>query len=93
MRDYELILILHPELEETVLNENVEKVKGWIEEAGGTVAKVDFWGRRQLAYEIQKQRDGQYVLFQYQSDPGVGTVLEQNLRLTEPVMRFLISQV
>ncbi len=93
MRDYELIFVVHPELDETALNELVEKVKGWITEAGGVIAKVDFWGRRKLAYSIRKQREGQYVLVKMQMAPTFGTTLERNLRFLEPVMRFLISSV
>jgi small subunit ribosomal protein S6 len=92
MRDYELILIVHPELDETAFNEVVEKVKGWITEAGGSVAKVDLWGKRKLAYQIRKQKEGQYVLFKYQASSDLAATLERDLRLTEPVMRFLISQ-
>ncbi len=93
MRDYELIFIVHPELDETALNELVEKVKGWITEAGGVIAKVDFWGRRKLAYSIRKQREGQYVMVKMQIAPTFGATLERNLRFLEPVMRFLISSV
>ena len=91
MREYELIFIVHPELDETALNDVVEKVKGWITEAGGVISKVDFWGRRKLAYSIRKQREGQYVLFKMQMAPSFGVTLERNLRFLEPVMRFLIS--
>ncbi len=91
MRDYELIFIVHPELDETALNELVEKVKGWITEAGGVISKVDFWGRRKMAYSIRKQREGQYVMFKMQMAPTFGATLERNLRFLEPVMRFLIS--
>jgi small subunit ribosomal protein S6 len=93
MRDYELTLIIHPDLEEGALNEIVEKVKGWVVEANGSVVKVDFWGKRKLSHIIKKQRDGQYVLFKLQTPTNFVAVLERNLRLTEPVMRFLIAQV
>lgn len=93
MRDYELVLIIHPDLDETALNDVVEKVKGWITEAGGSIAKVDFWGKRRLANAIRKQREGQYVLFKYQSSPKLCSAIERDLHLMEPVMRFLISQI
>jgi len=93
MRDYEIVFIVHPDLEEMARNEVVEKVKGWITEAGGTIAKVDFWGRRKMAYAIRKQKEGQYVLIKAQMAPTFGAILERNLRLTEPVMRFLITQL
>jgi small subunit ribosomal protein S6 len=93
MRAYELVFIVHPDLDDTAVNEVVEKVKGWITEAGGSVSKVDFWGRRRMAYAIRKQREGNYVLFKVQMEPTFGVTLERNLRFLEPVMRFLVSAV
>jgi small subunit ribosomal protein S6 len=93
MREYELVFIVHPDLDDTALKDVVEKVKGWITEAGGSVSKVDLWGKRKMAYAIRKQKEGQYVLFKIQMDPAFGITLERNLRFLEPVMRFLISSV
>lgn len=93
MRDYELIFIVHPDLDETAVNELVTKVQGWMTDAGGTVTQVDLWGKRKLAYTIRKQKDGQYVLIRAQLKPETCTVIERNLRLTEPVLRFLLSYV
>ncbi len=53
MRKYEVVIILHPELDENALNEALEKVKGWITAAGGNISKVDAWGKRRLAYYPQ----------------------------------------
>jgi small subunit ribosomal protein S6 len=91
MRDYELVFIVHPDLEESAFKELVEKVQGWITEAGGSVLKVDLWGKRKLAYEIDKQKDGQYVLIQTQLPATATVLIERNLRFLEPVMRFLIT--
>jgi small subunit ribosomal protein S6 len=93
MRDYEIVFIIHPDLEEAALNDVVEKVKGWIVEAGGAITKVDYWGRRKLAYAIRKQKEGQYVLFKAQMPPKFGAQLERNARFLEPIMRFLITQL
>lgn len=93
MRDYEVVFIIHPELEETALNETVDKVQGWITETGGAISKVDLWGKRKLAYPIRKQREGQYVLLQAQMEPSSCGALERNLRFLEPIMRFLIVSV
>jgi len=90
MRDYELTIIAHPTLEETALKEVVDRIQGWVSGAGGQVAKVDVWGKKQLAYPIRKQKEGLYVFFQIQIPPTFGIELERNLRLLEPVMRFLI---
>jgi small subunit ribosomal protein S6 len=93
MRDYELVFIVHPDLDETSLKDVVEKVKGWITEAGGSITKADFWGKKRLAYAIRKQKEGHYVLLHAQMDPSVGSLLERNLRFTEPVLRFLLTCV
>jgi small subunit ribosomal protein S6 len=78
MNDYELVFVVHPELDENAFKELLEKVKGWIAEAGGQVTKVDLWGKRRLAYIIRK--------------PASCTTLERNLRFQEPVLRFLLTQ-
>jgi small subunit ribosomal protein S6 len=93
MREYELVFIVHPDLDDTALKDVVEKVKSWITEAGGVISKVDFWGKRKLAYMIRKQKEGQYVLIKTQMEPAFGATLERNLRLTEPVLRFLITSI
>ena len=90
MREYEMVFIVRPDLDDTAFKEVVEKVKSWINESGGTVAKTDFWGKRKLAYAIRKQTEGQYVLLRFQMEPAFSITLERNLRFLEPVMRFLI---
>jgi small subunit ribosomal protein S6 len=93
MRNYEVILVVHPELDETAFKGVVEKVSGWITSAGGSVDKVDVWGRRRLAYIIRKQREGQYVYLQTQMHPTFTSELERNLRFLEPVLRFIVTVV
>jgi len=90
MRNYELVFIIQPDLDETAVKGIVEKVQGWITEAGGTIAKIDNWGRRRLAYQINKRREGQYVLFEMQMPPSFSSELERNMRFLEPVIRFSI---
>ena len=91
MRSYELVFIVHPELDETSFNDLVDKVNGWIADSGGQVLNVDLWGKRKLAYPIRKQIEGQYVLMNTELDPTFCSELERNLRLQEPVMRFLLT--
>lgn len=91
MRNYEVALIVHPDLDETAFAETLERVQGWITESGGKVSKVDHWGKRKLAYEIRKQTEGQYVFLQAEISPSFCVELERNLRLQEPIMRFLIT--
>ncbi len=91
MRTYEIVFIVNPDLDETALNGLVDKVKGWITTVGGTIAKVDLWGKRRMTYTIRKQREGQYVLLRADFEPSFTTELERNLRFLEPVLRFLIT--
>ena len=91
MREYELVYVVHPDLEEAAFKELVDRVQGWITDAGGSVSKVDIWGKRRLAYDIKKQREGQYVLMLAQLEPERTAEIERNFRFLEPVMRFLIT--
>jgi small subunit ribosomal protein S6 len=93
MRKYELVCIVQPELDETAFNGVVEKVKGWIGEAGGNVDKVEVWGKRRLATTIRKQRDGQYVLLNVSMPSKATAEVERNLRFLEPVMRHMLTVV
>lgn len=90
MRNYELVCILHPDLEETAFNNALDKIKGWITDAEGSVEKTDIWGRRKMAYMIRKQLEGQYVLLNISMPPGTTAELERNLKLLEPVMRHIL---
>jgi len=93
MRNYELVCILHPDLDETAFNGALDKIKGWITSAEGSIEKTDIWGRRKMAYLIRKQREGQYVLLHVSMPPTATAELERNLRLLEPVMRHLLVLV
>lgn len=93
MRNYEIVLIVLAELDETAFNAAIEKVKGWITTSGGSVSKVDIWGKRRMAYAIRKQREGQYVLINAEFAPAFTADLERNLRFLEPVIRFMITVV
>ncbi|PKN87655.1 MAG: 30S ribosomal protein S6 [Chloroflexi bacterium HGW-Chloroflexi-8] len=91
MRNYELLVVLQPDLDETALNEILTKINNWVTEAGGKVEKTDNWGKRRMAYHIRKQREGLYVLFLLNMLPSVTNDLERNLRFLEPVMRHMIT--
>jgi small subunit ribosomal protein S6 len=93
MRDYELVFIVRPDLDDNALRDVVTRVQGWVTEVGGTISKVDVWGKRRLAYPIRKQKEGQYVLIRTQMLPASTGAIERNLRFLEPVMRFLIANV
>jgi small subunit ribosomal protein S6 len=90
MREYELMFILHPDLDETALNDTIKRISGWITDDGGVITKTDIWGKREMAYLIRKQKQGQYVLMQAQMSTKFGAVLERNLGYLEPVMRYIL---
>ena len=93
MRKYELVCIVQPELDETAFKGVVDRVSGWVTDSGGSVDKVDVWGRKKLAYIIHKQREGQYVLMNLTLDPKSTGELERNIRYLEPVLRHMLSAV
>jgi small subunit ribosomal protein S6 len=90
MRDYELVVIIHPDLDENAVNDVVTRISNWITEDGGEIIKTDLWGKRGLAYLIRKQKQGQYVLFQTKMNPTLGATLERNLGYLESVMRYML---
>lgn len=90
-RNYELTFIVRTDPNDDVMNETVETVRGWVEADNlGEVKKIDRWGRRKLAYEIDKQREGYYVLFYADIDPKNLEELERNLQLSSDVLRYLL---
>lgn len=91
MREYELICVFHPDLDENALTEATNKVKGLITDSGGTLDKVEMWGKRKLAYVVRKQKEGQYVFIKASLDPKVCAEIERTLRFTESVLRFLLT--
>jgi small subunit ribosomal protein S6 len=90
MRNYEVVLIVQPDLDETAMKGVVDRVQGWIQDSGGSIEKVDQWGKRRLAYSIRKLREGQYVYIEAQFAPTFSSELERNLRFLEPVIRHSI---
>ncbi len=92
MRNYELVFVARPDLDENALNDVIQRVSNWITENSGQIDKVEQWGKRRLAYPIRKQNDGFYVLMNLNLMPAFVPQLERNLRYLEQVMRFLIIQ-
>ncbi len=93
MRKYELVCLIQPDLDEAAFNGVLDRVTGWVADSGGTVDKVDIWGKRRLAYPIRKQREGNYVLFNLTMSTTATAGLEQNLRYTETVIRHMLTLV
>ena len=93
MRQYELILIVQPDLEEEATSEVIERVKSMITDNGGEILKTDLWGTKQLAYEIQDFRQGYYVYMEVEFTPEFGNELKQNLRYVEPIIRHMLTKI
>jgi len=87
MRTYELMVILDPELEERTVAPSLDQFLNVIRKDGGTVDKVDIWGRRRLAHEIEKKSEGIYALIDMQAQPDAVKELDRQLNLTEAVLR------
>ena len=90
MREYETIFILHPSLDEEAVKANIEKFKGVIENGGGTVENVDFWGKRKLAYEIAKVNEGFYTLINFEANTELPKELDRVFRITDGVIRHIV---
>ena len=93
MRDYELVFIIAPVVEEENIQVVVEKVNTWIQADGGEVTKVDVWGKRRLAYPIQRFTEGTYVLMNAQLKQDALNELERNLKLDTTVIRYLLVRM
>jgi small subunit ribosomal protein S6 len=85
--------VFRPDLDEVAFPASVDKVKGWMTTAGGTVTQTNVWGRRRLAYPINKLTEGQYVLFLADLPAQALAGLEREFRLSEEILRFLIVRV
>ncbi len=89
MNKYELCLVLNAKIEDDERAALVEKAKDYISRAGGTVTNVDEWGKKRLAYEIQKMREGYYYFIAFDGNADSPAQLEENVRIMDNVLRFL----
>jgi small subunit ribosomal protein S6 len=87
MRRYELMVILDPDLEERTITPSLEQFLGVIRQDGGSVEKVDVWGRRRLAYEIGHKVEGIYAVLDVTAEPAAVKELDRQLNLNEAVLR------
>ncbi|MCI9417385.1 MAG: 30S ribosomal protein S6 [Eubacterium sp.] len=89
MNKYELALVVNAKIEDDARTATVEKAKEYIARFGGTVTEVEDWGKKRLAYEVQKMREGFYYFIQFDADPAVPAQVEQRVRIMDNVLRFL----
>ena len=90
MNKYELALVVSAKLEDEERVATVEKVKAYIERFGGQITNVDDWGKKRLAYEIQKMKDGFYYFIQFDAEATAPAEIESRVRIMDNVLRYLV---
>ncbi len=90
LRDYELVLVISPEVTEEEFEATIDSVSRFITGKGGTISGIERWGKKRLAYPIRHFVEGSYVLTRFELQPGFGKELEDNLRISEEVLRHLL---
>jgi small subunit ribosomal protein S6 len=95
LREYELMLVMHPTITDEQMPEVLDQVAGYIMTRGGAIHEYQMeapWGRRRLAYPINDQTEGFYTLFKYRLDPAQADEVDRDLKLNENVLRFLVTR-
>lgn len=93
MSKYELAVVLNAKIEDEERAKTLEKVKEYITRFGGTISDVDEWGKKKLAYEIQKMPEAYYYFIHFESEPTAPAEIEGRVRILDNVLRFLIVNV
>ena len=93
MRPYEVMVILEPALEESQVQAVINRSTELLQSGGGSVNRVDKWGKRRFAYELRKRQEGYYVLLDVRSEPGPMAELDRTLRLADDVLRHKIVRI
>ena len=93
MNKYELTVVVNAKIEDDVRVATVEKVKEYVARYGGTVTNVDEWGKKRLAYEIQKMKEGFYYFIQFEADATAPAEIERHVRIMENVIRYMIRSL
>ena len=93
MRPYEIMVILDPTLDERTVSPSLETFLNVIRKDGGSVDKVDIWGKRRLAYEIEKNTDGIYAVVEVTCEPATIAELDRQLGLNESVLRTKVLRL
>ena len=89
MNKYELAVVVSAKIEDEERVQVIEKVKALVERFGGQISDIDEWGKKRLAYEIQKMREGYYYFIHFEADASAPAELEARLRIMDNVMRYL----
>ncbi len=92
MRQYELMIILDPDLEERTVAPSLDTYLNVVRQDGGTVENVDVWGKRRLSYEINKKSEGIYAVVELTAEPATVKELDRQLTLNESVVRTKVTR-
>ena len=90
MNKYELAVVVSAKIEDEERAADVDKCKALIERFGGTITNVDDWGKKRLAYEIQKMREGFYYFIQFEAESSAPAEIESRIRIMDNVLRYLV---
>ncbi len=93
MNRYESLYVLKPDVEEEARKALIEKFKSLVESNGGKVEKIDEWGNKKLAYEINYIKEGYYVLMTFESGPEFPEELERNYNISDSVLRYNVIRL
>jgi small subunit ribosomal protein S6 len=93
MQLYETIFIIHPELNEEDVEEHIKRVENLVTRLGGEILKTERWGKKRLAYEVDKHRYGFYVLLRLRGNSAILPELERHYRLTEGIIKSLVIRL
>ncbi len=89
-RLYETIFIINPDSDDAAIEQTIGAVRSLIESNGYEVKRVDPWGKRRLAYEVKRHRDGYYVLMVFEAEPQFVEQLQRHYRITEPIIKYIV---
>ena len=90
MNKYELALVVNAKIEDEAREAVVEKAKNYVTRYGGTITEVEEWGKKRLAYEIQKMREGFYYFIQFEAEATAPAEIESRVRIMDNVLRYLV---
>lgn len=93
MRDYELVVIISPEIVDEALDALIDNISQFVTGKGGTISDIERWGKRKLAYPISRFMEGSYVLIRFKLKPALGRELKTNLQISEEVLRHLLIRL
>jgi small subunit ribosomal protein S6 len=93
LRDYELIIIISPDVADEDIPATIDKVSEFVTSRGGEIVEIDRWGKKRLAYPINRFREGNYVLSRFKLKPGTTAELEASLQISENILRHLLVRL